>query len=1760
MITTYNRPPYFDDFNVVDPVTNKTPFEKNYLRILFQPTNAVQNRELNQLQAILQSQINQFGDGIYKDGTPIIGGKTIFLDNIPYVDFTITNKDARNNFQNLKFIETRAQDSELIRLKAEILAIIPLTDEGGQNPVYRAWLRYTRGGEPNRFQKNNAIFLTNDIVPVPDLVDLPILDPAKTIGSVQSENDTTGFSLHVEEGVFFLKGCFVHTSDQTVYFIKEEKEKTITGDAIFNVIESITTSEIDQTLLDNANGTPNFAAPGADRYTIELKLGLLTSDQSLLDDNDENIYGDADSIDFNKLVEIRQSLVFTPARTEFSELNDVLAERTFEESGSYTVNPFLINIREFINENGNEGRFNLNQIDLNNPFSIKEIAAERGITVEEAAKEHMILEIDPSVAYVEGYRIKLDDKLPLLAEKSRETESFENIDISMSRGNYIDVAIDPDDSSVNFGGGSKLFDLRDSQKIRNIEFAGVISATEPEGTHVIDGYGGTRAGWLRYRLYVYNNFDPFAWDEDETRIYFRFLPETIVGGQPLRDVAIKNTNFKSSIFELPGPGIKTLDSIVYTVDRFFDDLSVDGDLKINISGRPFDSFGNITASNLIIYNKTTEKFVNSLVAVSFLLANPINRLDVTFNQNAGISTGDILQISCPVRVNDANTERRKTKTLENHIENFSVDPNTTKILTLEKQDVLIDKIVVKDFNLNQIITTFDVLDDGQNDSFYDSPALRIRVPPGTSNISIEYDYFEHSAEGDYFTVDSYPTSFYEKIANYKNLRLSDYIDFRVKREKTNGDFQILNPRSVARTFPSTISRVKYTQYLPRIDSLVVDNIGELYLVRGPASLNPEVPLTPTGTIKLYEINVPAYGFNINDVDYSYIDNKRYRMQDIGALEKRISNLEYYNSLSLLESEAEDKKILDLSADGDGIERFKNGILVDSFLGHNIGDPSNPDYLCAIDRVDQILRPYYIQKNFRLKYNKKVNGNLKNPGDYLPGELGEEALTLDEGEREVLFENLEASKTLSIQPYEVTTWEGQIKLSPSSDEWIDTERKPGRTIDLTGFGDAIEALTNQVGGRNGVLGTDWNSWQTNWQSTSSSRSTKVRSAGRDTPPFLRRETTTTTTTTAQQRRTGTQTRINFNPLEMDLGDRVVDLSIVPWIRSRDVYFRASGFKPNTKLFAFFDEEDVTNYVESVNEFKVFGVSDEIESYNNEPAQFLTDLFTDDFGEVVGRFRIPNNDELRFRTGLRNFKLTDNRVNNDLEADTFAEALYTASGLVQEKETTIISTRMPEITTRRVSQSRTVTNTSSKKSVRLFDPVAQTFYVRDNHPEGVFLDSIDLFFAQKPEDETIGAQIYLVSVENGIPTTNLIPGTKVFKSHGEINVSGRDPANPATLINDFKTKFTFDIPVYLKSGVEYAVVIFSISPEYRLWTSELGGVDIVTGRPITVNPDFGVLLKSQNKRTWTPYQKLNVTIKFNKIVFEASRTKTFQFSTKISQQENQDINDFIFSVINTSVEALNFPSTSLEFTIEFISDNGTTIKKIPILVNKENFELTAQIPRIAAPNAGVLVDQVLVTARMETQNRDLSPLIDVERCSLIAISNYIDNINDFDAESDGSIYDRATQTWSPLVTNGGKTTADGELTTSRYITRPVTLANPSEDLRVILAVNRPSEDCGIRVYAKRKPTDESEASIANDIGWYEMQIYAVNSNANAFEIPINAEKLNYAEVEYILPDPDPNFVDEAINENGFTEFVVKVVFSSADKAKIPTITDFRAIASM
>ena len=113
--------------------------------------------------------------------------------------------------------------------------------------------------------------------------------------------------------------------------------------------------------------------------------------------------------------------------------------------------------------------------------------------------------------------------------------------------------------------------------------------------------------------------------------------------------------------------------------------------------------------------------------------------------------------------------------------------------------------------------------------------------------------------------------------------------------------------------PSSDLTFNYSQYLGRTDIVVVTKNNTIGVTYGAPSLAP-VPKTPLDTqMMIATIDVPPYpslspfyGNALRRKDLSCVVTKTltrgWTMKDIGGLEKRIQNLEYYTSLTLLEKE------------------------------------------------------------------------------------------------------------------------------------------------------------------------------------------------------------------------------------------------------------------------------------------------------------------------------------------------------------------------------------------------------------------------------------------------------------------------------------------------------------------------------------------------------------------------------------------------------------------------------------------------------------------------------------------------------------------------------------------------------------------------------------------------------------------------------------------------------------------------------------------
>ena len=152
-----------------------------------------------------------------------------------------------------------------------------------------------------------------------------------------------------------------------------------------------------------------------------------------------------------------------------------------------------------------------------------------------------------------------------------------------------------------------------------------------------------------------------------------------------------------------------------------------------------------------------------------------------------------------------------------------------------------------------------------------------------------------------------------------------------------------------------------------------------------------------------------------------------------------------------------------------------------------------------------------------------------------------------------------------------------------------------------------------------------------------------------------------------------------------------------------------------------------------------------------------------------------------------------------------------------------------------------------------PISQTFYIKSEHvsnDNALFLKKIDLFFKSKPSrSDAGGVTVQLREVENGIPTTKVLPFSEVYLEVGDVNTSSSA---------ETATTFTFSSPVVLTTDREYAFSVLADGddPDYELWVSKTGGTDVSTSKKVTQDSDDGVLFTSTNGRTWEPVSDENI----------------------------------------------------------------------------------------------------------------------------------------------------------------------------------------------------------------------------------------------------------------------------------------------------------------
>jgi len=1401
-----NQAPYFDDYDA----------EKQFYRVMFKPGYAIQARELTQLQTMLQNQVESFGDNIFKEGSIVKGCNFTELDDLQFVKLN----DGPTGFNAESYISTSAvevlagQEVELdyvyqvkgqsSGLKAEIVQASKGFQTRPPN-LNTFFINYTNIGlaGQTQFQAGEALVVTrfkylrgttNEALSIDTVINTGLA----VYGSPSAGNPHVGraFGVEAAPGIIFQKGHFIFTAEQRL--VVEKYTNVADNKSVgYLVSESLINNLQDNSLYDNANGSRNENAPGADRLKLVPTLTVL-----------ETSAGTQNS-DFFTLARYQNGNAITVRDvSQYNVLGEEMARRTYEESGNYILETFPITTDDRIPSG--------------------------------AANSEVQCVVGPGTAYVKGYRVENSGERSFQIDQIGQTETVNNQNVSMEYGNYFEI-----DTTSNSQGYLNLGILSTSDA--------QTSGSSSVGAVAVQNITNER---IYIHSAVYNGAQAI---KDITKL------SDGSGDVPIRtnsigSPVIKETGRKALIFDtgingtfatsntlipcrFQNTGSATTGTITLTAGPGEDFNCLNDDIRVNLAGTTYPVTSFTTALNNSQLNIICDSSLNGSV-------------EVFYNKRQVGSSGGISPYA---------------KTLRDTYVKFSYS-NVKTQYSLGFPDVF--KIVSITNTAGEDFTSSFRLKENQKDTYYDLSYVEyIEGRPEPSGVMlVNLQCFEvNTSTGKYFfTINSYPNtlskfdipSYTSESGQVYNLR--DSFDFRPHVNKDSGANYLANsgnaPTISTQVGFNTVSfsdkgaalvpsaqqslQTSIEHYLSRIDTIACDSYGEIVIIKGEEQKNPVPPKLTTDQLAIANVEVPTYpalskkqsdvlrkpGYAIKPRATGI---KNYTMEDMHQLEKKIDNMAYYISLNQLESETDNLVV----RDENGLNRFKNGFVVDPFNNLQLSEISHPQFNAAVPFNQKILTPSLKTFPLDLVYDSATGSSV------FPSTSDAKVATVGRNSNvEVINQPYASNFRNCVSNFYKYVGDGVI--SPPYDAAYDTTVNPASIdIDLTTpfqeFIDEIQAFLPM---------TD----------TSSSRQFTA-DPGRRGRRGAGAEVTTITTRSSEIEIDSSRTTESF------VGEFVSDFRFQPYMASRDIKVYMSGLRPNQRHYFFFDGVDVNAHVMpgSITADSV----GEVGRYGDKGASVTTDAN----GVIRAVFHLPAE---TFYVGDRVLEIADVSAYNSIDSASTSKGFvtYRAYNFSVEKTSLTTSTRSPNFDV-----NTTVTTRNVARRIRGRDPLAQTFFVKKGMGAGsnsVYLSNIDVYFRRKPtqtgsgSDDSSplnGVSLQIREVVNGYPTNRILPFANVHKLPADVNTS--EDASSATT-------FTFEAPVRLDVEKEYSIVVQpdASDPNYLIYTSKVGGIDLTPGATkgsaITQDWGDGVLFTSTNNSAWKSYQDEDIKFTIRRHNFNSS----------------------------------------------------------------------------------------------------------------------------------------------------------------------------------------------------------------------------------------------------------------------------------------------------
>lgn len=446
-------------------------------------------------------------------------------------------------------------------------------------------------------------------------------------------------------------------------------------------------------------------------------------------------------------------------------------------------------------------------------------------------------------------------------------------------------------------------------------------------------------------------------------------------------------------------------------------------------------------------------------------------IDVDVDSIAALQSTTPVLVQYPLRRREATQAKKEVN--KNRYVKLHANASVNGILNLGMPDVYKIRKIYSGATYSTTgtdITSYFTLDTGQRPDYYDHAKLILKPEYvgtlGNALLTVELDHFTINTTNGigFFSVDSYPIDdantantsgiLTEEIPtfNYENttINLRDAVDFRPYKTATATSATTIaaateNPATSSSFVsnsskylpePDTDFQANIEYYLGRKDLVTININGGLGVVQGTPSESPRTPQNHAEAMAIALVDVPPYPSLTTDeaeavnkpdeaINAELYSNRVYTMEDIGVLDQRIENLEYYTSLLALEVKAKDLAVLDENGDN----RFKNGIFVDPMTTYDFHDNTNSEYKFTLDITEKYGRSTFVQKDIDLQYLPNLSSGVQRTGNYITRPYTEELL---------IFQQFATKYRNNAQDF--WRWNGSVEMFPEFD--INTEIRQG----------------------------------------------------------------------------------------------------------------------------------------------------------------------------------------------------------------------------------------------------------------------------------------------------------------------------------------------------------------------------------------------------------------------------------------------------------------------------------------------------------------------------------------------------------------------------------------------------------------------------------------------------------------------------------------------------------------------------------------------